>query len=370
MSSQSQINIQLTKGVSYSIVLPVLASKKVDIDHVATRTWLVPGEKAVVYIVTTPSLSPLEAFSCYCTVTNSEYTAHTEQVANRLQVASVSVKEETPDMEPFRLPDNRMVFPVRIQVPVIQSRGFFISVFCLRNTNPEPNPLQCFCMQPFSVHWKKFLTPQSVIIQFEISCVLPEEWSDPIKITSADLKFSEKASDESELTSSIAIIRSAETSCDLLDRDCVSVAFSLKPLSDIGAMKIAKIPLVFRVTWKAGEKEITSSFPLNVGEETADLVISAPMIKCELLKPSVMPLRITNMRKGVRKALLCFGSGRIQPMMKNCEIVFEDGEEAKSIEFGFIPLSVGEHQLKIWAEEDGKTVEPMFPICISVHKPE
>lgn len=370
MSSQYNVNVRLTQNVSYTIILPALGSKQVDIDSVATRDWLVPGEKTVVYVVTSPSLSPLEAFSCYCTVTDSEHTAHTERVPNQLVVASVAVKEPAPDMAPFRLPDNRMVFPVRIQVPAIQPRRFLISAFCMRKTEPEPNPLTCFCLQPFSILWKRFLTPQSVIIQFSIECILPSEWRDPVEVVGTELKFSESASDESELTSSIAIIRSAETKCQLSDHDCLSVAFSLKPLSDRGAMKIAKIPLVFMVSWKAGEKEITSSFPLKVGEETADLVISAPMIKCELLKPSVMPLRVTNMRKGVRKVLLCFGSGRIQPMMKNCEVVFEEGEEAKSIEFGFIPLSVGEHQLKIWAEEDGRTVAPMFPICISVHKPE
>jgi hypothetical protein len=104
---------------------------------------------------------------------------------------------------------------------------------------------------------------------------------------------------------------------------------------------------------------------LTGGNREADLVISAPLMLCKLLKPSVLLLRIT--RK--RAVKICFGNSEIQPMMKSRKVAFESGEEGIVIEFGFIPLAVGEHQLQMWAKEGEKRITPMFPLCLSVQKP-
>jgi hypothetical protein len=114
---------------------------------------------------------------------------------------------------------------------------------------------------------------------------------------------------------------------------------------------------------------IYRQFTVSTVDQETDLVISAPMISCELLKPSVLPIHITNIGKKKRLLRLCFGCGEIQPMMKSRDVTFGEGDERSVVEFGFIPLAVGEHQLQIWAKEGDERIVPMCPLCLSVQKP-
>jgi hypothetical protein len=143
----------------------------------------------------------------------------------------------------------------------------------------------------------------------------------------------------------------------------------MSALTDAGAVAIARMALVFTVAWAAGENEYVSTFALTVGDSDADLVLSAPMLSCELLRPAVLPLRITNVPRRRRVVRLCFGSGEIQPMMKSRDVAFGDGEEVAVVEFGFIPLAPGEHRLNVWAEEGAARIVPMLPLYLSVQKP-
>jgi hypothetical protein len=261
------------------------------------------------------------------------------------------------------------VFPVRIKVPHSQLSGFLISPLCFGNPSNMQGSLMCFSLQPFSVVWHRFLTPQSVVIQFAIRCTLPDGWTTPIAVAGSSLKFSESAPGEPELASSIAIIPMGSAECALRNGDVLSVAFSLRPISDLGAIRIARLPLSFAISWAAEKNDYVSMFAVSLFEEDADLIISTPMTRCELMKQSVLPLRITNMCDRSRTIKLCFGSGAVQPMMKDRELIFEPGDEGKVVEFGFVPLAVGEHNLNIWGEEKGRKIFPMFPICLSVQKP-
>jgi hypothetical protein len=151
--------------------------------------------------------------------------------------------------------------------------------------------------------------------------------------------------------------------------DVVSVAFCVKAIADAGAVTIAKMRIEFTIGWIAEENEYLSRFDVTVGDSAAELVISAPIMACELLKPCILPLRITNVGKKKRTLKLCFGSGEIQPMMKSREVAFEEGEDGTVVEFGFIPLAVGEHRLDVWANEGEQKIVPMLPLCLSVQKP-
>jgi hypothetical protein len=367
MSVQHRINLKLCQGVSFSIKLPLCVTKPMDFDNIRTRNWLVPGEKALVLIEASPSLSSLDAFSFYCTVTDPKRTAHTEKQPDCVLPVSVALRDPLPTIAPFRMADNRMIFPVKIQVPLLDSKHFVISAFCLRNAAPA-DLLTVFALQPFYVTWHRYLTPQSLVVRLLIKCNLPPEWKTCIPITSTSLKLNESVRGQSDFGLSIAIIGSGIETTELSDGDVFSVAFSLKPLSDEGAMRLGNLSLIFRMGWSADGKEYSSLFLLQVGEEPADFVISAPMIECELLRSSVMPIRVTNMNGKSRKVKLCFGSGKVESLMNSCELDFKEGEQTKSVEFEFIPLCAGEHQLKIWGEDGDKKIVPLLPICLSVHK--
>jgi hypothetical protein len=194
---------------------------------------------------------------------------------------------------------------------------------------------------------------------------LPNEWKHKIVVTRSNLKFQEQAAFEEN----VAVTQAGIETCEMSSGDVLSVAFSIQAITDVGAALIAKMPLVFTISWTASTNEYLSKFFLTVGDKDADLVISAPIVSCELLKPSILPLRITNVGKLKRVVKLCFGSGEIQPMMKSREVAFEEGEEGTVIEFGFIPLAVGEHKLSVWAREGDRKIVPLLPLCLSVQKP-
>ncbi|OHT16319.1 hypothetical protein TRFO_41891 [Tritrichomonas foetus] len=370
LSSQHWINLELTRDIPFKIIIPLSIPDEIkDVANLETRDWLVPGEKLIIFVEMGRCITSLDEFSFYCTVTDAEHTPQFKRRQRFLSLSSMSTKKHLPNLSTIKVDDGRMYFPVRIQVPNSTTRRYVVSAFCLRNTTPVTQ-LECYSLQPFIVTWSKHLTPQSIIVLLSIKCNIPENWKENIPISAANLKFNESAEDEQLFSKSIAIIKTADSSYTLSNGDVASVAFTLKPLSDEGAIRVSKMPLSFSISWKASEIEYVATFPFNVGKQKSDLVISAPMVKCELLKPSSIPLRITNMKNEPRKVDLCFGSGKIQPMTKRQEIDFQGGFEAKSIEFGFIPLCIGEHKLKIWAEDGEDSIYPMFPICLSVEKPQ
>jgi hypothetical protein len=368
MSSQERIAEQLTKDVTFRIILPVSVPDEIDIDNLKSRDWLVPGEKALVLIETSSSLAPLEAFSIYCTVTDSEHTPHSEYEANELPLSSVSLSCGLRSISPFRLPDNRMIFPFRIQVPCQPSRSFDISTFCHRNPQSAAARLTCSCLQPFSVRWNQYFLPQSLLLSFEVRCQGPDGWGSPFPILDTSLKFDESISNESELRSSICIVRTNDSECSLDNRDIFNFGFSLKPQNDRGATYLSNLRLLFTITWKAWDNIYQSIYRPTLENKCCDLVISCRMIECEHLKASVIPLRLTNIEGHCRHLRFHIGSGPIQPMMKQFDITFSEGEESQIYEFGFIPLCIGEHQLELWSEEGDHQLRPMFPICLSVKR--
>lgn len=390
VSKQHWINMELTKNVSFRILVPLSIPSEIgDVRDLPTRDWVVPGEKLILFVEMSRFISNLDEFSFYCAITDTDSSPQYKRNPNFIPLSSISTKQHLPgNLGTLKMKDGRTYFPSRIQVPNSRTNKFQISAFCLRNPDPVAS-FECYALQPFTVCWDRYLTPQSVIVQLSVLFHFPndEKWKDKsIEISATNLKFSESAEDEPLYTSSIAIIKTSESSFNLSNGDSASIVFVLKPLSDDGAIRVAKMPLTFTISWTAPivtevkeskyQIDYVSTFPFNVGCQQADLVISAPMIKCELLKPSSIPLRITNMpstgsnSSQPRTVDICFGSGKIQPMTKRQEIQFSGGYETKSIEFGFIPLCVGEHKLKIWAEIGKDIIYPMFPIFLSVDNPQ
>ena len=373
ISSHYWINQELIKDVKFRIVIPhTNPGDDDDISSIRTRDWLVPGEKLIVFVEMGRTISTFDEFSFYCTVTDSEHTPQSPQTPKNESLLNLSLaitKKPLPYTPHIRKQDGKMYFPVRVQVPRTPSRSFIVSAFCLRNSTAVAQ-CECFSLFPFKVQRRVNMTPQSNVFQFSITCQLPEKWDKPIPISATNLKFNEAYEKEPAFTSSIAIIKTSESNFLLNNGEEASVAFILKPLSDDGAFLISSMRLSFWIYWSADGIEYIYTYRFTIGAQEADLAISAPMVKCQLLKPSSIPLRIINKSKEARKVDLCFGSGKIQPMTKRQEIEFGGGYEAKSVEFGFIPLCCGEYILKIWAEIGDKTVAPQFPICFSVEKTE
>lgn len=375
MSEQHYLNkLQTTNKLGYKLYLPAhITSQPTDIESIEQRDWVVPGEKALVLIEVSNSLSSFDTFNFYCIVSDSEHSSLSKKGDNILTATSLSLTPQSDTITNFKTKDGKMIFPIRIHVPISRASNLYISAFCLRGER-QVALLECHSLQPFIVSWNRFITPQSIIIQFTVQCNLINGWNQEIPISQANLKFDESHPEEYKYTQSIAILRTAENNYKLKNGDQLSLAFSLKPLSNEGAIRLAEMPLILSLEWKAplndGEfLQYLSTFPFKVGNDKSDLVISAPLINAELLKPSLMPLRITNMRDDSRKIKICFGTGKIQPMSKSYLIEFEPNE-SKTIDFGFIPLCAGEHKIKLWVDEDEKIIKPMFPICLSVKKSE
>jgi hypothetical protein len=153
MGTQHHIKAQLSKDVTFRVILPLSIP-----DTIPTRNWLVSGEKTLVFIATSPCLASLEDFSFYCTVSNSEHPSTTEPDVS-LRPTAVSLRHPLPVIAPFRLPDNRFMFPVRIQVPHSQLSGFLIFALYLGSSPTMQGSFTRCLLQPFSVVWHRFLTP-------------------------------------------------------------------------------------------------------------------------------------------------------------------------------------------------------------------
>lgn len=210
-----------------------------------------------------------------------------------------------------------------------------------------------------------------MVVSINVNVNFPQQWTDSVSILSAALKFNEKIVSETDFSQKIAIISTADTSLQIYDGDIVTCVFALKPLNDLGGSAMANLPLVFNLTWRADGSDYVSSFQFQSGTQPSDLVITAPSVKADLLKNSRMPITISSVGAALpRSVTLNFGSGNIQPMTRSIKLDFTSESTVKIIDYNFIPLVSGHHELDISAECDGKILRPLFPIFVEVSKHE
>ncbi|KAH0785971.1 hypothetical protein GPJ56_010105 [Histomonas meleagridis] len=302
----------------------------------------------------------------YCTVSDAEHIEKVQHQPNMLMQESISQLDSFPDIKPFEK-SGKYYFPVHVQVPKSLANKFVVSVFILNN--PQFVATKHFwSYRPFTVTYNLFTTSQSIIFQIKVHCKLPQQFKNPVPVLSADLRFDSSFCDELMYSSSIAIIKTATGPQLLSDGDAISYCFCLKPLNDFGTQHINQLYLVFSLAFSIENKEYTLHYPINCLGKASDLLINAPMMKYKLMKPSSLQLRVTNLSDNVRNIKICFGTGNIQPVTKQCEMLLEKDEKTKIVDFKFIPLRVGYHLLDIWVEENEKKRKPLFPIYLSVEE--
>jgi len=369
MTFQQTIPEQLLKGSQFQILLPVNPNDiSQSADKILCRDWLVPGERAMVFVVLTKSLSAIDCLSFYCTVADAEHPLPIDFTPEQLPLSSINLTRTLPHIEKFKSIDDKMVFPVRITVPLSYSKEYIISAFCSCSVNPVAS-ITCQSVMPFSVFWSKYMTSQSIIIVFSIKCSLPVKMNGCISISSYSLKFNEKMVSEIDYSQNIAIVPMGNPVNQIFDQDSLNVAFAIKPLNDIGSSRVSKLPLVFSFTWRVDGFDYTSSYTLFIGNEISDLVITAPTIEAKLFKESRIPITITSISNTKSRSLeFVFNSGCLQPMTKRATMILNESEQVKILDFKFIPLVSGKHEVDFIIHENEKKLKPMYPIQVNVVK--
>ena len=365
-----KVNQRLTQYGNFRIILPEnLQNLPEDISQVKTRDWLVPGEKTILFIEVKNCLNSADSFSFYCNVINNQDQNITEPEENFLPENNLIRNYNLPNAIISKSNDGTIYFPTRVTVPLEFPKTMTISVYCFSTSGEPLAKLVCYTLMPFSVFRSLDVTPQSLIVSFKINASLPEQWKEKLMILSASLKFEEKLITQKELSQNIAIISTNDVKTEICDGDVITAAFALKPLNDLGGSGMSNLPLVLHILWKAIDNEYTSVFSLSAGSKGSDLVIIAPSAKVELLKSARMPITLTNISNQLpRKVTLHFRAGGIQPMTKSTTIEFNEEENVKVFDFGFIPLVSGHHLIDITAEVEGQILKPLFPIYVDVYK--
>ncbi|EAX94400.1 hypothetical protein TVAG_194860 [Trichomonas vaginalis G3] len=362
---------KLLKSASFRIILPAYTQiQPQDISKIKTRNWLVPGEKTIIFIEVKNCVGSMDAFLFYCTIVDLQKTPNPPEPANYVPVGGLIPNYTLPNIQSFKTPDGILYFPIRLTVPLTCAQNVSLDAFCLRETEPV-SKLKCFSFSPFKIYKTLNFTPQSMVVSINVNVNFPQQWTDSVSILSAALKFNEKIVSETDFSQKIAIISTADTSLQIYDGDIVTCVFALKPLNDLGGSAMANLPLVFNLTWRADGSDYVSSFQFQSGTQPSDLVITAPSVKADLLKNSRMPITISSVGAALpRSVTLNFGSGNIQPMTRSIKLDFTSESTVKIIDYNFIPLVSGHHELDISAECDGKILRPLFPIFVEVSKHE
>lgn len=367
--SAKRKNHALTKNGNFRILLPVdMHSINNDISQLKTRNWLVPGEKSIVLIEVKNCLDPPDSFSFYCNVTRMSC-PQKEHSTKCIQMKSLIPNYSLPVVETIKADDGTIYVPARITVPTDPASTLIIGAYCFGSNRETIASLTCFSFMPFRIMKSIDYTPQSMIVSFKIDVNFPSEWKYNVSIMSATLKFDEKKITETNLAQNIAIISTNDTKIDVFDGDTIKTVFALKPMSDVGGAEMSNLPMVLHLAWRALSNDYSSVFALDNYCRSSDLVITAPTVRVKLLENARIPITMTCVRGDLPKEVTVnFGANRIQPMTKSMKVVFTNEEKVKVINFGFIPLVSGQHELDISAESEGAVLKPLFPIFIDVTK--
>lgn len=370
LAPQSNIH-KILKSASFRIILPAYTQiQPKDISTIKTRNWLVPGEKTIIFIEVKNCIGSMDSFSFYCSIVDIQKTPQPQEPPNYVNVGGLIPNYTVPNIQSFKTPEGILYFPIRLSVPLNCASNISLDAYCLRETDPV-SKLRCFAFFPFKIYRSLNFTPQSMVVSINVNVTFPTQWTDSVSIVSASLKFNEKIVSETDFSQKIAIISTSDTAYQIYDGDVVSCVFALKPLNDLGGCAMSNLPLVFNLAWRADGSDYVSTFPFQAGTQPSDLVITAPSVKAELLKNSRMPITISSVGATLPRSItLNFGSGNIQPMTRSIKLDFTVDSSVKIIDYNFIPLVSGHHELDISADCDGKTLRPLFPIFVEVSKHE
>lgn len=354
---------------TFRLILPMTNLKnKGDISTVKTRDWLVPGEKVILYIEI-ENLSVYDYYSYNCAITlyeeeNNHASDQDEKKSELLEISSLVPSFSSQSFEEFKNDSGLLYVPISISCPVKRCQYLDINLY-YNNTEIKAS-LRCKMLIPFTIYKNYYYAPQSIIMSFKIYCNFPG-FNEDIFISSSSLRFDENAITGMNHFNDIIIVPSNDISQKVMNEDVFGVAYALKPLNDSGQALLNALPLLFQLTWRTLDNSYTFVYDIKANGEKSNFVITAPSVSTTLLKMSKMQLTIAAVGEDLPKVVkLLFGEDKVQPMESVMSLEFTERERVKSIDFLFIPLTTGQHELDVALEFNGKLTRPLLPVYINV----
>lgn len=367
----------------YRILLPSYTqTQPKDIETMDTRTWVVPGEKILLYVKVENYKNISDSFSFFCSTIDCNKRILPQQLAQGDQNRELLIDKEIvyhtkvitntniPNASPFRSSDTTLYFPMKMLIPITDDDEVTIGAFMIRGEDPVTT-LKCRTLHPFIIRKKLTYTPQNYAISFRCNVKIPDEFDEPVNIFAAQLKFDEKIISTYDVASNVCIISTSDYTTPVLNGDEVSLVFLAKALNEKGASILATMPLALNIQWRVSCLDFTTVYPFSAGDYSdllsgidqtvvssilSSVVVSASSIDCELMQEATIPVTLTSIKKPEKedtKISLHFDCKGIQPNIDTFDVNLKDIEvQQKVINFSFIPIVCGIHNLSITAIVD------------------
>ena len=400
----------------FSILLPSYTqTQPKDIDNMSTRTWVVPGEKVLIYIKVENYKSSYDSFSFFCsTIECNKRTFQKQTTQNSSEVnehidhdqvlhTKVITNSNIPNASPFRTSATTLYFPMKMTIPITDDSEVTIGAFAARGEEPITT-LKCKTIHPFIIRKKLIYTPQNYIISLRCNVSLPEDFTENVSLLSTQLKCNENIISSYDIASNICIISPAEYNAPIANGDELSFVFTVKALDELGASMLAALPLSLFIQWRVSSLDFTTIYPFSTSDYDpslrcadqnasssllSNIIISVNDAECDIMQKTVIPVTITKLDDKIKacdKSMkLSFECNEIQPDFDTFNFSIDElTSQQKVINFSFIPLVCGKHKLSIYAtvyepdqnlkqkndvnekEEQKTNYRSVFPIYINV----
>ncbi|OHT10953.1 hypothetical protein TRFO_19525 [Tritrichomonas foetus] len=371
------IDESILKSISFEIVVPFNPARCFDkIETCETRDWAIPGEKLFFFLKASASILQLNSlsFSVFAnkkqvrsrrsTLLISSTTNFTDQY---IEPTETKTHHKLPSMSPFRLPDGTAIYPLFVQIPITLMTAFDIEVFIPRVSRSVAKK-EIHPVFPFSVTFKQHQTTLSSIAQFFINISLKGQDINELDIESTNIGFDTRPPhNEEDFKSNIQIVKPCNLKCKICDDQNLSSVFLLSPLTENGALMLtSNLVIHFLLSWRIKELSFTSSWIVEMKTQSIGLTMLLPPVTTKALTTTTVPLRITNLKEARKNLELIFDGGAIQPVAQRIQVPEIPSGSSVTMNISFLPLSAGYHQLRFWAEENGKRIDPLFPTYINV----
>lgn len=372
-------NDSIFQQMKFKLIIPVDPIKcSENLEQCPTRNWGVPGEILYFYILTSSTILQLDSLSFSIFVNKKQapssrstlsYSEAFPSTHKSLDICETrTLHEFNIKNAPFRIPDGRAVYPLSVRIPITMTTPFNIDIFLPRTQVPVLRA-EMVPLIPFDISVLQRSTSISTIIHYNILATLRSTSVKKVQIDDADVEFDTKPPHNNEdIISNIQIVKPCQkfVKCKVQSDDQFSVLFSFIPLSEIGALMLSNLALRFLITWRYENLSYTTVWESKFESASLGITLLVHPVTAQLMNSTSIPMKISNFKDEKRNIEIFFDNGPLQPVMEKFKVSEIEPNSSITVNIGVLPLSVGYHQLKFWAEENGERIEPLFPTYISV----
>ena len=372
-------NDSIVQQMKFKLIIPLDPIKCTEnIENCQTRNWGVPGEILYFYILTSSTVLQLDtlSFSVFINKKQSPSShstlSYSEAISDHHKPLDIcetrTLHEFNLKNTPFRINDGRAVYPLSIRIPINMTTPFNIDIYLPRTQVPVLRT-EMIPLIPFDISVQQQSTAISTIIHYNIFATLKSTDAKKVHIDNVDIEFDTRPPHNNEdIISNLQIVKPINNfaECDVKSDDHLSVLFSIIPLTEIGALMMTNLALHFLISWRYENLVFTTIWESKFKSPSLGITLLVHPIPIHLMNLASIPLKISNFDKEKRSIELFFDNGPLQPVMEKCKLPDIEPNSSITVNIGVLPLSVGYHQLKFWAEENGEKIEPLFPTYISV----